>query len=166
MVQDIQTNAEYALKRLLGSDSQACNNIIREISIHKQVSAHPNVVRYVAASFIDRTNGGAQGSAEYLLVSELCKGLSFFIRFFFRLENKIFVSVCLHCAGGSLVDCLHSDIEPETVLRIIYQATQAVKHLHFQSIPISHRDIKVSQNAFHFINQIYKNRTHSQFNIV
>lgn len=75
VVQDIQTGAEYALKRLLGNDKQACNNIIREIQIHKQVSSHPNIVRYVAASFIDRTNGVDQGSAEYMLVSELCKGL-------------------------------------------------------------------------------------------
>lgn len=45
--------------------------------------------------------------------------------------------------GGSLVDCLHTDIEPETVLKITYQATQSVKHLHMQSIPITHRDIKV-----------------------
>lgn len=72
VVQDIQSETEYALKRLLGNDKQACNNIIREINIHKQVSAHPNIVRYVAASFIDRTND--QGSAEYLLVSELCRG--------------------------------------------------------------------------------------------
>lgn len=75
VVQDIQTGTKYALKRLLGNDKQACNNIIREINIHKQVSSHPNIVRYVAASFIDRTN--EQGSAEYLLVSELCKGKIF-----------------------------------------------------------------------------------------
>lgn len=90
VVQDIQTDAEYALKRLLGGDKQACNNIIREINIHKQVSSHPNVVRYVAASFIDRTNGGAQGIAEYLLVSELCKGWAFaYIKYFFSKINPI-----------------------------------------------------------------------------
>lgn len=73
MVQDIQSDNEYALKRLLGADKQACNNIIRELNIHKQISGHPNIVKFVAASFIDRTNS-AQGNAEYLLVSELCKG--------------------------------------------------------------------------------------------
>lgn len=72
VVEDAQTGTEYALKRLLGSDKQACNNIIRELNIHKQLSGHPNIVRYVAASFIDRT--AAKGNAEYLLVSELCKG--------------------------------------------------------------------------------------------
>lgn len=78
MVQDIQSDSEYALKRLLGADKQACNNIIRELNIHKQISGHPNIVKFVAASFIDRTNS-AQGNAEYLLVSELCKGESVWI---------------------------------------------------------------------------------------
>lgn len=116
VVEDIQDGTEYALKRLLGSDKQACNNIIRELNIHKQLSGHPNIVKYVAASFIDRT--AAKGNAEYLLVSELCK-------------------------RGSLIDCLGSAIEPETVLKVIYQAAKAVGHMHAQSPSIVHRDIKV-----------------------
>lgn len=104
------------MKRLLGSDKQACNNIIRELNIHKQLSGHPNIVKYVAASFIDRT--AAKGNAEYLLVSELCK-------------------------GGSLIDCLGSAIEPDTVLKLIYQAAKAVGHMHAQTPSITHRDIKI-----------------------
>ncbi|XP_053679753.1 cyclin-G-associated kinase [Anopheles nili] len=119
VAQDVQTNVEYALKRLLGTDKEECNNIIREINIHKQVSGHPNVVKFVAATFIDRTqSANSQRRAEYLLVSELCK-------------------------GGSLYDCLEQDLAPETVLRVFYQATKAVAHLHSQSKPINHRDIKI-----------------------
>lgn len=118
VVQDTQNGTEYALKRLIGADKQACNNIIREINIHKQISGHINIVKYVAASFIDRTNT-AQGNAEYLLVSELCK-------------------------GGTLVDCLGSTLDPAIILKVIYQAAKAVAHLHSQSTPITHRDIKVS----------------------
>lgn len=70
--QDTQTGAEYALKRLIGADKEACSNIIREINILKQVSGHPGIINYVAASFIDRTQ--TKGQAEYLLVTELCKG--------------------------------------------------------------------------------------------
>lgn len=73
VVQDTRNGTEYALKRLLGSDKQACNNIIREINYLKQLTGHSNIVKFVAASFIDRTQGG-QGNAEYLLVTELCKG--------------------------------------------------------------------------------------------
>lgn len=70
--QDTQTGCEYALKRLIGADKEACSNIIREINILKQVSGHQGIIKYVAASFIDRTQ--TKGQAEYLLVTELCKG--------------------------------------------------------------------------------------------
>lgn len=73
VVQDIQTGNEYALKRLLGADKEACNNILRELNFHKQLSTHPHIVKFIAASFIDNTSS-TQANAEYLLVSELCKG--------------------------------------------------------------------------------------------
>lgn len=114
MARDIQSGVDYALKRLFGSDKDECNNIIREINIHKQVSGHPNVVKFISASFIDQRQ--SSGRAEYLLVTELCK-------------------------GGSLYDCLDQQLEPTTVLKIMYQATRAVAHLHSQGI--NHRDIKV-----------------------
>lgn len=141
VVEDVQSGVQYALKRLLGSDKTACNNIIREINLHKQLSGHPHIVRYVAASFIDRTQGGVAaaateaagsgpgtgqtataGTAEYLLVSELC-------------------------TGGSLADCLAAgqpDIEPEMVLRLTGQAAQALRHMHHgQPMAVTHRDIKI-----------------------
>lgn len=119
VAQDTASGNEYALKRLLGADKEECNNIIREINTLKQVSGHPNIIRFVAASFIDRTqNAGAAKRAEYLLVTELCK-------------------------GGSLYDCLEKELAPDVVLRVFYQACKAVAHLHQQTVPINHRDIKV-----------------------
>lgn len=50
--------------------------------------------------------------------------------------------------GGSLIDCLNNQIEPETVLKVFYQAVQAVRHLHSQDKPITHRDIKVCLTFF------------------
>lgn len=114
VARDIQSGSDYALKRLFGSDKDECNNIIKEINIHKQVSGHPNIVKFITASFIDRTQNS--GRAEYLLVTELCK-------------------------GGSLYDCLDQPMDPQTVLKIMYQATKAVAHCHSQNI--NHRDIKV-----------------------
>lgn len=119
VAQDTQTGNEYALKRLLGADKEECNNIIREINTLKQVSGHPNIIKFIAATFIDRTQNATAKRAEYLLVTELCK-------------------------GGSLYDCLDKDLAPEAVLRVFYQACRAVAHLHTQSVPINHRDIKVS----------------------
>lgn len=78
------------------------------------MSGHENIVKFVAASFIDRTKNS--GRAEYLLVTELCK-------------------------GGSLYDYLDQTIEAPTVLKIIYQASRAIAHLHAQNI--NHRDIKI-----------------------
>lgn len=77
----MQTNKEYALKRLIGSDKQACNAIINEINTHKQLSGHPNIVSYTAASFIDKTSGPQQ-RAEYLLLTELCKGKKHFMKYY------------------------------------------------------------------------------------
>lgn len=120
VAQDTITGNEYALKRLFGADKEACNNIIKEINIHKQLSGHPNVVKFISASFVDRTKS-AQGTAEYLLVTELCK-------------------------GGALTDCLENPLEPDTILQVIYQASKAIAHMHSQNTPITHRDIKVISN--------------------
>ncbi|CAG9806410.1 unnamed protein product [Chironomus riparius] len=114
VAKDIQNGNEYALKRLFGSDKDECNNIIKEINIHKQISGHINIVKFITASFIDRTKNS--GRAEYLLVTELCQ-------------------------GGSLYDCLDQSLEPAIVLKVMYQATKAVAHLHSQNI--NHRDIKI-----------------------
>ncbi|XP_075146704.1 cyclin-G-associated kinase [Haematobia irritans] len=117
IVQDIQSEKEYALKRLIGSDKKACQAIINEINTHKQLTGHPNIVGFVSATFIDKTTGPQQ-RAEYLLLTELCK-------------------------GGSLIDCLGTSLDPSLILRIFYQAVKAVAHMHSQSPPIVHRDIKI-----------------------
>ncbi|KAM7363540.1 cyclin-G-associated kinase [Cochliomyia hominivorax] len=117
VAQDIQTGKEYALKRLIGADKKACQSIINEINIHKQLTGHPNIVGFVSATFIDKTNGPQQ-RAEYLLLTELCK-------------------------GGSLIDCLGTNLDPPLILRIFYQATKAVAHMHAQQPAIVHRDIKI-----------------------
>lgn len=78
------------------------------------MSGHANIAKFITASFIDRTQNS--GRAEYLLVTELCK-------------------------GGSLYDCLDQPLEPPTILKVMYQATKALAHLHSQNI--NHRDIKV-----------------------
>lgn len=52
--------------------------------------------------------------------------------------------------GGSLVDCFRVDnsaLDPPVILRIFYQMARAVAHMHTQSPPIAHRDIKVIGNC-------------------
>ncbi|EDV47744.1 cyclin-G-associated kinase [Drosophila erecta] len=118
IAQDVQTGTEYALKRLIGADQQASTAIMNEISIHKQVSGHANIVTFVGSSY---TAPSSQLGAQYFLLTELCK-------------------------GGSLVDCFRTNnapIDPYCVLRIFYQMARAVASLHSQSPPIAHRDIKI-----------------------
>ncbi|KAH8335658.1 hypothetical protein KR074_008577 [Drosophila pseudoananassae] len=118
VAQDLQTGTEYALKRLIGADQQACNAIINEIAVHKQLSGHGNIVAFVGSSY---TAPSSNQGAQYLLLTELCK-------------------------GGSLIDCFRADnsaIDPPVVLRIFYQMARAVAAMHSQSPPIAHRDIKI-----------------------
>ncbi|EDV92666.1 cyclin-G-associated kinase [Drosophila grimshawi] len=118
VAQDVKTGAEYALKRLIAADQSACRAINNEISVHKQLSGHGNIVTCIGSNCIAPTP--PQG-AQFLLLTELCK-------------------------GGSLVDCFRVDntsLDPPVILRIFYQMARAVAHMHTQSPPIAHRDIKI-----------------------
>ena len=54
--------------------------------------------------------------------------------------------VIQHWTGGQLVDVLNSlssPMPPDLVLRVFYQTSRAVQHMHKQKPPIIHRDLKV-----------------------
>ncbi|XP_045764803.1 cyclin-G-associated kinase isoform X2 [Maniola jurtina] len=120
VAQDVSSGAEYALKRLMAADEQANKNIIQEISILKKLSGHPNIIKYIAASFIDKTKT-SHGMGEYLLLTDLC-------------------------SGGSLMEALQNRGQAfplPTILRVFYQTCKAVQHMHAQVPPIAHRDLKL-----------------------
>lgn len=120
VAQDVSTGTEYALKRLMAADEQANKNIIQEISILKKLSGHPNVIKYIAASFIDKSKT-SHGMGEYLLLTDLC-------------------------SGGSLMEALQNRGQAfplQTILRVFYQTCRAVQHMHNQVPPIAHRDLKL-----------------------
>ncbi|XP_068630844.1 cyclin-G-associated kinase isoform X2 [Battus philenor] len=120
VAQDVSTGTEYALKRLMAADDQANKNIIQEISILKKLSGHPNIIKYIAASFIDKTKT-THGMGEYLLLTDLC-------------------------SGGSLMEALQNRGQAfplQTILRVFYQTCRAVQHMHNQVPPIAHRDLKL-----------------------
>lgn len=71
VAQDVKTGTEYALKRLIAADQQACRAINNEISVHKQLSGHGNIVTCIGSSCIAPTS---QQGAQFLLLTELCKG--------------------------------------------------------------------------------------------
>ncbi|XP_077285727.1 cyclin-G-associated kinase [Arctopsyche grandis] len=120
VAQDTASGTEYALKRLMAADRDANKNIVQEISLLKKLSGHPNIIKYVGASFIDNTKT-SHGMSEYLLLTDLC-------------------------TGGSLMEALQnrgSAFPVSTILRIFYQACRSVQHMHAQVPPIAHRDLKL-----------------------
>lgn len=59
--------------------------------------------------------------------------------------------MCVFCLGGPLVDILRERNEPlslELVVQVLYQTCQAVRHMHSQTPPIIHRDLKVTLRFF------------------
>ncbi|XP_071444981.1 cyclin-G-associated kinase isoform X2 [Hetaerina americana] len=120
VAQEITTGKEYALKRLMAADEETNKNIIQEISILKKLSGNPNVIQFIAASQIDKTKS-SHGMTEYLVLTELC-------------------------VGGSLVDVLrvrNGPLTPEEVCRVFWQVCKSVQHMHNQTPPIIHRDLKI-----------------------
>lgn len=111
----------YFFQRLLASDPETNANILEEINILKKLSGHPNIIQYLAAAAIDKSESSHVNS-EYLLLTELC-------------------------TKGNLVDCMHNKgvpLPPDVVCRIFWQTCKAVHHLHSQVPPVIHRDLKVS----------------------
>ena len=55
----------------------------------------------------------------------------------------------IYYIGGQLVDYLRgsgSNMPSEQILQIFYQACSAVQHMHQQTPPIVHHDLKVCDN--------------------
>lgn len=118
--QDLSSNREYALKRMFAGDEEASRSILQEVNVLKKLSGHPNVIDFIAAAAIEKGQSG-HGKSEYLLLTELCP-------------------------GGPLVDVLQqrtTNLTVAQVLQIFYQTCSAVRHMHTQSPPIIHRDLKI-----------------------
>lgn len=118
--QDLSTNREYALKRMFAADEEASKSILQEVNVLKKLTGHPNVIDFIAAAAIEKGQS-SHGKSEYLLLTELCP-------------------------GGPLVDVLQqrtSALSLNQVLQIFYQTCNAVRHMHSQSPPIIHRDLKI-----------------------
>ncbi|KAH6600672.1 hypothetical protein BASA50_002056 [Batrachochytrium salamandrivorans] len=116
MVGDAQQRA--VLKRIACPDQTSLKELRQEVDVHKCVSGHKNIVRY-----IDSLIGPLQtGGFEVLILME-------------------------YCEGGHLVDFLNTRLDTrlteDEVLRIFSDVCEAIAHLHERSTPIAHRDIKI-----------------------
>ncbi|XP_067938302.1 cyclin-G-associated kinase-like isoform X2 [Watersipora subatra] len=119
VAQDVTTNKEYALKRLLANDDEKDKAIVQEIRFLKRLSGHPNILQFVSAASIGQSESG-HGQTEYLLLTELCPSS------IVELYNK---------RGRAL--------PPDQVLQLFYQVCKSVQHMHNRQMPIIHRDMKL-----------------------
>ncbi|KAI6211145.1 hypothetical protein M3Y96_00402700 [Aphelenchoides besseyi] len=108
-----------ALKRQIATDSEAANAIIQEINFAKELSGHPAIMRYVAAS-----QNKSNGRSEFYMLTELL-------------------------SSGPLFDVMQrTRLEPDQVLKIFYSLCTAVHHMHDRDPPITHRDLKIENLLF------------------
>uniref|UniRef100_A0A8C6ERM6 Protein kinase domain-containing protein n=1 Tax=Marmota marmota marmota TaxID=9994 RepID=A0A8C6ERM6_MARMA len=71
--QDLGSGREYALKRLLSNEEEKNRAIIQEVCFLKKLSGHPNIVQFCSAASIGKEESDT-GQAEFLLLTELCRG--------------------------------------------------------------------------------------------
>jgi len=117
-----------ALKRQLAADRQAADAItqvknmvkyypripFQEIAFLQELSGHPSIVSYIAASHLGPKQT-SHGRAEFLLLTELC-------------------------SGGPLINVMtKGELSPEQVCKIFHAAATAVRHMHDRNPPITHR---------------------------
>lgn len=121
VAQDTSTGKEYALKRLMAGDEAANKAILNEITILKRLRGHPNIVQFYSAASLSEKET-EHGMSEYLILTELC-------------------------SGGELIKLMQErygqPYPPEKVLKMFYQTCRAVAHMHKQTPPVIHRDLKV-----------------------
>uniref|UniRef100_A0A0N4ZJC5 Protein kinase domain-containing protein n=1 Tax=Parastrongyloides trichosuri TaxID=131310 RepID=A0A0N4ZJC5_PARTI len=119
-VQDNQSNW-YALKRQIATNKETTNCILKEIRFLRQLTTHPNILNYANAAQLKNANG----STEFLLLTELC-------------------------SGGSVIDLMrkHKKLSHEQIIKIFHGACSAISYMHSQSPPLIHRDMKVENLLF------------------
>uniref|UniRef100_A0A8C5KCE8 Protein kinase domain-containing protein n=1 Tax=Jaculus jaculus TaxID=51337 RepID=A0A8C5KCE8_JACJA len=115
--QDLGSGREYALKRLLSNEEEKNRAIIQEVCFLKKLSGHPNIVQFCSAASIGKEESDT-GQAEFLLLTELCKGLPWSLSCCFLTclnSHEIF----LGCSQGTMV-LTERSIHPSIGLLIIW----------------------------------------------
>ena len=118
-VEDLVDMKKYALKRLLAIDSEKRNYIVKEISLLKALSDHPNIVQFKAAA--EAKGVSQKGCEEFLVLMEFCS------------TNLSDIMTRRRC----------KPYNPGTIAQMFAQITSAVAKMHRSQPPIVHRDLKL-----------------------
>ena len=114
----------FALKKIVCHEKEALDNADAEMDLISRLPPHPNIVRFRACTRRPKDRGNGLQATEVLLLTDFYEGGG------------------LHDAMERLQDEGRS-LDEACLLTLFAQACSAVAHLHAQTPPIAHRDIKM-----------------------
>ncbi|BGP14633.1 hypothetical protein JCM10213_002199 [Rhodosporidiobolus nylandii] len=114
---------KHVLKRMAVPDKRGVEEVGREVDVMRQLKNHPKIVNMIEASVADLPGGvdGSKGYEIYILME--------------------------WCPGGGIIDMMNTRLQnrltESEILKIFSDVVEAVAHMHYQSPPLIHRDLKV-----------------------
>ena len=117
LAQDTRSGRESAIKRIITTREQM-GDIKRELKLHQSLTGHPNILPFITAV----TQKLSEAAMVYLIQTELCPYGN--------------ISAILPLPGTNTYLSLPH------IFKFFYQTVLALSHLHSQSPPIIHRDLK------------------------
>ncbi|GAA6059434.1 hypothetical protein JCM10212_005373 [Sporobolomyces blumeae] len=114
---------KHVLKRMAVPDKRGVHEVGKEVEVMRQLKNHPKIVNMIEASVADLPGGvdGSRGYEIYILME--------------------------WCAGGGIIDMMNTRLQnrmtESEILKIFADTVEAVAHMHYQSPPLIHRDLKV-----------------------
>ncbi|GAA5881408.1 hypothetical protein JCM16303_000167 [Sporobolomyces ruberrimus] len=118
-----RATTKHVLKRMAVPDKRGVHEVGKEVEVMRQLKNHPKIVNMIEASVADLPGGvdGSKGYEIYILME--------------------------WCAGGGIIDMMNTRLQNRMtegeVLKIFADTVEAVAHMHYQSPPLIHRDLKV-----------------------
>ncbi|GAA5946969.1 hypothetical protein JCM3765_002095 [Sporobolomyces pararoseus] len=118
-----RATTKHVLKRMAVPDKRGVHEVGKEVEVMRQLKNHPKIVNMIEASVADLPGGvdGSKGYEIYILME--------------------------WCAGGGIIDMMNTRLQnrmtESEVLKIFADTVEAVAHMHYQSPPLIHRDLKV-----------------------
>ncbi|KAL8280057.1 hypothetical protein RQP46_007638 [Phenoliferia psychrophenolica] len=113
---------KHVLKRMAVPDKAGVEEVGKEVEVMRLLKNHPKIVNFIEASVSELAMaGGGKGYEIYILME--------------------------WCPGGGIIDMMNTRLQnrltESEILKIFSDTVEAVAHMHYQSPPLIHRDLKV-----------------------
>ncbi|KAK4702101.1 hypothetical protein P7C70_g4121, partial [Phenoliferia sp. Uapishka_3] len=114
---------KHVLKRMAVPDKAGVEEVGKEVEVMRLLKNHPKIVNFIEASVSEMSGaGGTMKGYEIYILMEWCPGGGIIDMMNTRLQNRLTES---------------------EILKIFSDTVEAVAHMHYQSPPLIHRDLKV-----------------------